>query len=97
MGGTGSQVTLSGTNLNSSSDFVWFGGVKLTPDRSVKALNVLVFTVPATLSQCTAVYCTDVYQPTPLGTYSVRVETDKNVLSNTVNYQVTSNGSGLSF
>ena len=35
-GGTGVQVGLSGSNLDSASDYVWFGGVKITPNRYTK-------------------------------------------------------------
>lgn len=97
-GATNSQVTISGTNLNPASDFVWFGGVKLTPDRFTKALNVLVFTVPTTLNQCSGQFCTDALsQPTPLGNYGIKVENSAGAQSNTLNYEVKSNGGSLNF
>jgi hypothetical protein len=97
-GATNSQVTLSGSNLSASSDFVWFQGLRLVPDRSVKALNVLVFTVPSTLvppctGNCLAVEPT----PTPLGFYDVKVESASGVMSNILRYNVTSNSSTSPF
>jgi hypothetical protein len=99
-GGTGSSVTLYGDGLSSSSDFVWFGGLKITPDRGIKAANVLVFTVPTTLFQCNTKpgeECLAVFQPTPLGTYEVKAETGTGIISNAVKYQVTSNGSSTDY
>lgn len=99
-GGTGTSVTLYGQGLSSSSDFVWFGDVKITPDRSIKAANVLVFTVPKTLFQCNpkpGEECLAIYTPTPLGTYEVKAETINGLVSNTVKYQVTSNGSSTDY
>ena len=99
-GGTGSSVTLYGDGLSSSSAFVWFGGIRITPDRSIKAANVLVFTVPKTLFQCNpkpGEECIAIYTPTPLGTYEVKVETGSGIISNIVKYQVTSNGSSTDY
>lgn len=95
-GGTGVAVVLSGANFNSASDYVWFGGLKVAPNRNMKNLNSLVFTVPQTLFECDAdssKECLAMYQPTPLGSYKVKVENSEGKVSNSVNYQVTSNGS----
>ena len=91
-GGIGGQVSLNGSNLNPASDFVWFAGLKLVPNREMKNLNTLVFTVPQTLFQCESVKgqeCLTMYQPTPLGSYQVKVENSSGKLSNAVSYQVT--------
>ncbi len=99
-GGTGTAVTLSGSNLNAQTDFVWFGGIKFAPDRTTKALNIITFIVPGTLFQCDAKpgqECLAVWQPTPLGQYDVRVEKSSGAVSNAVKYQVTSNGSASTF
>jgi len=99
-GGTGVDVSIGGSNLNSASDYVWFGGKKLEPNRYMKSLNTLVFTVPQTLFECDAKSeqeCLAIYQPTPLGAYQVKVENSAGKISNAINYQVTSNGSSLTF
>lgn len=96
-GSTGSAVTLFGEGLTSSSDFIWFGDLKVTPDRNVKAANTIIFNVPTSLNQCYATsttYCLDMYHvPTPLGTYNIKVETESGAISNSVKYQLTDNGS----
>lgn len=93
-GTTGIQVVITGTDLNPGSDFVWFGGVKLTPIREMKNLNSLTFSVPESLYQCTGTYCPDVVAPpTPLGSYEVKVENNAGMQSNSLNFQVTGNGS----
>lgn len=95
-GGTGIQVTLSGSNFNPASDSVWFGGIKFAPNRSLGSINTLMFNVPTTLFQCevkSGQECLAMYQPTPLGYYLVKVEDVNGKVSNTVNYQVTSNSS----
>lgn len=98
VGATGAQVSISGTNLNPSTDFVWFGGIKFAPNRASGSANTLVFYVPTTLFQCdvpSSQECLAVYQPTPLGSYTVKVENNAGVVSNALTYQVTSNGSNL--
>jgi len=99
-GGTGVTVTISGTNLTSATDMVWFGGVKFAPNRNGNSSNTLTFVVPTTLFQCNALpgqECTVVAQPTPLGNYNIKVENASGVQSNPLNYQVTSNGSSSNF
>lgn len=99
-GGTGVLVTLSGSNFSPSSDSVWFGGIKFVPSRTSGSTNTLMFTVPQTLFQCdtkTGQECLAVYQPTPLGYYQVKIESSSGKVSNTVNYQVTSNGTASAF
>lgn len=95
-GGTGMQVTLTGSNLNPTSDSVWFGGIKFPPNRTLGSASTLMFTVPQTLFQCDVKpgqECLTVYQPTPLGYYQVKVENSAGQMSNAINYQVTSNAS----
>jgi len=99
-GGTGVQVTLSGSNFSPASDSVWFGGIQFASNRSAGSPNALVFAVPTTLFQCDAnskQECSAIYQPTPLGNYQVKVEKSDGKVSNVVNYQVTSNGSVSTF
>lgn len=96
VGGTGIQVTLTGSNFNPASDSVWFGGIKFAPNRNVGTASTLMFTVPQTLFQCDVKpgqECLAMYQPTPTGYYQVKVENSAGKISNTVNYQVTGGSS----
>ncbi len=95
-GATGIQVTLSGSNFNPASDFIWFGGLKFAPNRTTGSANSLVFNVPTTLFECSVKsgeVCLATYQPTPLGYHPIKIESVNGKVSNVINYQVTSNGS----
>lgn len=96
VGGTNVQVTLSGSNFNPSSDYVWFGSLKIAPNRNTGYTNALTFTVPTTLFQCDVKpgeECLARYEPTPAGYYQIKVENSAGRISNAVNYQVTGGSS----
>lgn len=91
-GTVGTRVTIVGQNISSQSDFVRFGSVRVTPDRTVTAPNTVVFQVPNALLECNPTPtnpCLTIPLPTNM-TYDLTVERPNGTASNMLTFRVLS-------
>ncbi len=93
-GTVGTRVTVTGQNISSQSDFVWFGSVRVTPDRTVTTPNTIVFQVPNSLFSCTPTATSECLTASSLPvnttytTYDVMVEKPTGTRSNLLTFRV---------